>query len=80
MPTDHPSDPDQGGVKALEKNTRPGKKECVGMEGKESVSSHCLQNTCSPRLRERESLLTSVYTNDSELGSILGEEQMALRI
>lgn len=50
-----------------------------GREERKRLFSLCLGNTCSLSLRERGALFTCVYTNDSELGPIWGEEQMALR-
>ena len=77
MPTDHPLCPVQGSSNTLEENVRQGEGGGTGVERKESVSYLCLGNTCSPRLWENRALFTSVYTIDSELGSILGD-QMAL--
>lgn len=48
-------------------------------EKRKRLFSLCLGHTCSRRLREHGALLTSLHTNGSELGSISGEEQMALR-
>lgn len=80
MSIDHPSGPVQGRGKALEENVSQAKGGWAGAERKESISSLCLGNTCSLRLREDGALFTSVYTNDSELGPILGKEQTALRV
>lgn len=79
MPTHHLSGPEQGRGKALEENVRQGKGIWAEVERKESTSL-CLENTCSLRLRENGTLSTSVHTNDSELGSVLGEQRMALSV